>query len=103
MAPMVTNPAKLASSLNPNSGLAVEQILGPHPKTAGQGVDVLQADVALPPLQAGDVRPVEVGKLGQLLLGEASRLPEIAYSAAEGGSSGPTGHSGPFGHHIGRR
>ncbi len=43
-------PSEAGVFLEPHSALAFEEILGPDPKAPSQGMDVLQADVALPAL-----------------------------------------------------
>ena len=67
----------------------------------GEGVDVVQADVALAPLQAGNVGAVQTSSLGQPFLGEAGRQAQGADAATKHQSVGRmtavagVGHDGP--------
>lgn len=63
---------------------AAQECRGRNVQSCGQGDDVVQADIALTPFDARNVRTVQVGRMGQLLLREPRLFSECADLCTKG-------------------
>ena len=58
--------------------------MGGDAEGVGEGVDGVEGDVALAPLDRTDVGAVEAGEVGEALLGEPARAAQLPQALPEG-------------------
>jgi hypothetical protein len=62
----------------------LEELSGSDMERTGQFTNILQRDVALPPLDLPDITPVEIALKGELFLGQTSSFAQCTHTYVSG-------------------